>query len=146
MRSVVIGQPIQAKMPENHFKTQNIMTNQVTGLTRIYKAAGYSLKGLTSAWKHEAAFRQEAVVVIPAILLAFYLDVSSIERILMIGSLILVLVVELLNSAIEAAIDRIGPEFHTLSGRAKDMGSAAVLIAILFALFTWLTILVPHWR
>jgi len=121
------------------------MSNQVTGLTRIYKAAGYSLKGLTAAWKNEAAFRQEAIVVVPAILLSFYLDVSSIERILMIGSLILVLVAELLNSAVEAAIDRIGPEFHTLSGRAKDMGSAAVLIAIVFAIFTWATILVPRW-
>ncbi|CAM3684778.1 diacylglycerol kinase [Rouxiella silvae] len=121
------------------------MSNQVTGLTRIYKAAGYSLKGLTAAWKNEAAFRQEAIVVVPAILLSFYLDVSSIERILMIGSLILVLVAELLNSAVEAAIDRIGPEFHTLSGRAKDMGSAAVLITIVFAIFTWATILVPRW-
>jgi len=121
------------------------MSNQVTGLTRIYKAAGYSLKGLTAAWKNEAAFRQEAIVVVPAILLSFYLDVSSIERILMIGSLILVLVAELLNSAVEAAIDRIGPEFHTLSGRAKDMGSAAVLIAIIFAVFTWATILMPRW-
>lgn len=120
------------------------MSNQVTGLTRIYKAAGYSLKGLAAAWKNEAAFRQEAIVVVPAILLSFYLDVSSIERILMIGSLVLVLVAELLNSAVEAAIDRIGPEFHTLSGRAKDMGSAAVLIAIIFAVFTWATILVPH--
>jgi len=121
------------------------MSNQVTGLTRIYKAAGYSLKGLTAAWKNEAAFRQEAIVVVPAILLSFYLDVSSIERILMIVSLILVLVAELLNSAVEAAIDRIGPEFHTLSGRAKDMGSAAVLIAIIFAVFTWATILMPRW-
>ena len=121
------------------------MANQVTGLTRIYKAAGYSIKGITAAWKHEAAFRQEAIVVVPAILLAFYLDVSSIERILMVGALILVLVVELLNSAIESAIDRIGPEMHPLSGRAKDMGSAAVSITIGFALFTWGVILVPHW-
>jgi diacylglycerol kinase (ATP) len=122
------------------------MTNQVTGFTRIYKAAGYSLKGLSAAWKNEAAFRQEAIVVIPAILLAFYLDVSSIERILMVGVMILVLVVELLNSAVEAAIDRIGPEIHPLSGRAKDMGSAAVLITILFAILTWTIILVPHWH
>jgi diacylglycerol kinase (ATP) len=121
------------------------MANQVTGFTRIYKAAGYSIKGITAAWKYEAAFRQEAIVVVPAILLAFYLDVSSIERILMVGALILVLVVELLNSAVEAAIDRIGSEIHPLSGRAKDMGSAAVSITIGFALFTWAVILVPHW-
>jgi len=78
------------------------MANQATGLTRIIKAAGYSLKGLTAAWKYEAAFREEAIVVLAAILLAFWLDVSTTERILLIGVAILVLVVELLNSAIEA--------------------------------------------
>jgi diacylglycerol kinase (ATP) len=121
------------------------MPNQVTGFTRIYKAAGYSLKGLKAAWKNEAAFREESLVIVPAILLSFYLDVSQIERILMDGSLILVILVELLNSAVEAAIDRIGPEHHELSGRAKDMGSAAVFIAIGFALFTWAVILLPRW-
>jgi len=121
------------------------MANQVTGLTRIIKAAGYSLKGLTAAWKHEAAFREEAIVVLAAILLAFWLDVSTTERILLIGVVVLVLVVELLNSAIEAAIDRIGPEIHPLSGRAKDMGSAAVFITLIFAVFTWLAILLPRW-
>lgn len=121
------------------------MPNQVTGFTRIYKAAGYSLKGLTAAWKNEAAFREESLVIVPAILLSFYLDVSNIERILMDGSLILVILVELLNSAVEAAIDRIGTEHHELSGRAKDMGSAAVFIAIGFALFTWALILIPRW-
>ncbi|EIC82818.1 diacylglycerol kinase [Serratia sp. M24T3] len=121
------------------------MPNQVTGFTRIYKAAGYSLKGLKAAWKNEAAFREEALVVVPAILLSFYLDVSSVERILMVGSLVLVILVELLNSAVEAAIDRIGPDIHELSGRAKDMGSAAVFIAIGFAIFTWAVILLPRW-
>ncbi|WP_369789152.1 diacylglycerol kinase [Rouxiella sp. WC2420] len=121
------------------------MPNQVTGFTRIYKAAGYSLKGLKAAWKNEAAFREEALVVVPAILLSFYLDVSSVERILMVGTLVLVILVELLNSAVEAAIDRIGPDIHELSGRAKDMGSAAVFIAIGFAIFTWAVILLPRW-
>lgn len=121
------------------------MPNQVTGFTRIYKAAGYSFKGLKAAWKNEAAFREESLVIVPAILLSFYLDVSNVERILMDGSLILVILVELLNSAVEAAIDRIGPEHHELSGRAKDMGSAAVFIAIGFALFTWGVILLPRW-
>lgn len=132
-------------MPKNKLKTQIIMPNQATGFTRIYKAAGYSLKGLKAAWKNEAAFREEALVIIPAILLSFYLDVTNVERILMVGSLVVVILVELLNSAVEAAIDRIGPDYHELSGRAKDMGSAAVFIAIGFALFTWGVILLPHW-
>lgn len=121
------------------------MTNQVTGFTRIIKAAGYSIKGLTAAWKHEAAFRQEAAVILPIILLTFWLDVSSIERILLISVLVLVLVVELLNSAVEAAIDRIGLEQHPLSGRAKDFGSAAVFITIGLAFFTWISIFLPRW-
>ncbi len=132
-------------MPKNKLKTQIIMPNQATGFTRIYKAAGYSLKGLKAAWKNEAAFREEALVIIPAILLSFYLDVSNVERILMVGSLVVVILVELLNSAVEAAIDRISPDYHELSGRAKDMGSAAVFIAIGFALFTWGVILLPRW-
>ncbi|ANI30347.1 diacylglycerol kinase [Yersinia entomophaga] len=117
------------------------MANQSTGLTRIYKAAGYSVKGLTAAWKNEAAFRQEAVVAVIAIILAFWLDVGVIERILLIGSVVLVVVVEIINSAIEAVVDRIGSELHDLSGRAKDMGSAAVLITILLAVFIWATVL-----
>ncbi|CNE53588.1 diacylglycerol kinase [Yersinia nurmii] len=117
------------------------MANQSTGLTRIYKAAGYSVKGLTAAWKNEAAFRQEAVVAVIAIILAFWLDVGAIERILLIGSVVLVVVVEIINSAIEAVVDRIGSELHELSGRAKDMGSAAVLITILLAVFIWATVL-----
>ncbi|AVF36794.1 diacylglycerol kinase [Rahnella sikkimica] len=121
------------------------MANQVTGFTRIYKAAGYSWKGLKAAWQNEAAFRQEASVAIPLILLSFWLDVSSIERILLIGSVVLVCVTELLNSAIESAIDRIGPEFHVLSGRAKDIGSAAVLLTIILAIFVWVSTFWPRW-
>lgn len=121
------------------------MANQVTGFTRIYKAAEYSWKGLKAAWQNEAAFRQEASAAIPLILLSFWLDVSSIERILLIGSVVLVCVVELLNSAVECAIDRIGPEFHVLSGRAKDIGSAAVLLTIILAIFVWVSIFWPRW-
>ncbi|CNF53727.1 diacylglycerol kinase [Yersinia kristensenii] len=117
------------------------MANQSTGLTRIYKAAGYSVKGLAAAWKNEAAFRQEAVAAILAIILAFWLDVDAITRILLIGSVVLVIIIEIINSAIEAVVDRIGSEFHALSGRAKDMGSAAVSLAILLALFIWITVL-----
>lgn len=121
------------------------MANQVTGFTRIYNAAGYSWKGLKAAWQNEAAFRQEASAAIPLIFLSFWFDVSSIERILLIGSVVLVCVVELLNSAVECAIDRIGPEFHVLSGRAKDIGSAAVLLTIILAIFVWVSIFWPRW-
>ncbi|PLR31120.1 diacylglycerol kinase [Chimaeribacter californicus] len=120
------------------------MANQTTGLIRIYKAAGYSVKGVIAAWKNEAAFRQEAIVVIPAMLLAFWLDVSTVERILMVCSLGLILIVEIINSAIEAIVDRIGPELHPLSGRAKDLGSAAVALAIILTLFVWAMVLLPR--
>ncbi|MEQ1964578.1 diacylglycerol kinase [Xenorhabdus khoisanae] len=120
------------------------MANQSTGLIRIIKAAGYSAKGIKAAWQNEAAFRQEAVTAIFAIITAFSLDISLIERLLLIGSVMLVIIVEILNSAIEAVVDRIGSEYHELSGRAKDMGSAAVLLTIILALFTWGTILWSH--
>ncbi|BEN70663.1 MULTISPECIES: diacylglycerol kinase [Serratia] len=120
------------------------MANQATGLTRIIKAAGYSYKGLSAAWQHEAAFRQELVVTLLAIILAVWLDVGAIARILLIGSVVLVMIVEILNSAIEAVVDRIGSEHHELSGRAKDMGSAAVSLAIVLALFVWGTVLWQH--
>ena len=120
------------------------MATQATGLTRIIKAAGYSYKGLSAAWQHEAAFRQELVVTLLAILLAVWLDVGAIARILLIGSVALVMIVEILNSAIEAVVDRIGSEHHELSGRAKDMGSAAVSLAIVLALFVWGTVLWQH--
>ncbi|HAV5984332.1 diacylglycerol kinase [Serratia marcescens] len=120
------------------------MANQATGLTRIIKAAGYSYKGLSAAWQHEAAFRQELVVTLVAIILAVWLDVGAIARILLIGSVALVMIVEILNSAIEAVVDRIGSEHHELSGRAKDMGSAAVSLAIVLALFVWGTVLWQH--
>lgn len=108
-----------------------------TGLRRIILATVYSWQGLCAAYREEAAFRQEfwaAVVMIP---LVFWLDVSAVERILLIGSVLLVLVVELLNSAIEALVDRVGTDHHELSGRAKDMGSAAVALALLITLLTW---------
>lgn len=120
------------------------MANQATGLTRIIKAAGYSYKGLSAAWQHEAAFRQELVVTLLAIILAVWLDVGAIARILLVGSVALVMIVEILNSAIEAVVDRIGSEHHELSGRAKDMGSAAVSLAIVLALFVWGTVLWQH--
>lgn len=112
-----------------------------TGIKRIFLAGGYSLQGIKSALKHEAAFRQEALLALILIPLAIYLDVSQIERILLITPVVLVMIVEILNSAIEAVVDRIGTEHHELSGRAKDMGSAAVFICLALTGYIWLEIL-----
>lgn len=108
-----------------------------TGLARILAAGGYSMQGLKAAYQHEAAFRQECTLFIVLLPVALWWDVSLIAKILLLGSVLLVLIVELLNSAIEAVVDRIGPEHHPLSGRAKDIGSAAVLLTLLLALLTW---------
>ncbi len=121
------------------------MANQTKGLRRVINATGYSIKGLKAAWINEAAFRQESVAAIVAIAIAFYLDISGIERIFLISSVVLVAIVELLNSAIEAVVDRIGTEHHELSGRAKDIGSAAVFVSIGLALFVWATVLWQHY-
>lgn len=107
-----------------------------TGLYRVWHATGYSLQGLRTAWG-ETAFRQEAcaaVVLVPA---AFWLGRSWVETALLAGTVVLLMVVELLNTGIEAAIDRIGPEWHELSKRAKDMGSAAVLLSLLLCTGVW---------
>lgn len=117
------------------------MANQTKGFTRVIKAAGYSLKGLKAAWVNEAAFRQEAVAAILAVIIALCLDVSYIDRLLLISSVVMVAIVELINSAIEAVVDRVGSEYHELSGRAKDIGSAAVFITIGLALVIWATVL-----
>ncbi len=111
------------------------------GLRRIINAFGYSLNGFHTAWRNEAAFRQEITLSICLLPVALVLDVTTLERIALIGSLALVIIIELLNSAIEAAIDRIGPETHRLSGAAKDLGSAAVLVALGLTGFVWASIL-----
>jgi len=111
------------------------------GLKRLIKATGYSYKGICAAFKHEAAFREEVLLAIIAIPLAIWLDVSQLERMLMISSVLLIVLVELLNSALEAVVDRIGQEHHELAGRAKDMGSAAVFFAMLIAGYIWLEVL-----
>lgn len=108
-----------------------------TGLARIIAAGGYSLQGLKSAYRHEAAFRQECWLVAVLLPVALLWNPGVVKTILLIGSLILVPIVELLNSAIEAVVDRIGPEHHELSGRAKDIGSAAVLLTLLLMSLTW---------
>lgn len=108
-----------------------------TGLTRIRNALFYSLDGLKAAYRHEDAFRQEVWLALLLIPLACWLPVGGLARALMVASVLLVLMIELLNSAIEAAIDRIGLESHNLSKRAKDIGSAAVLVALLNVAFVW---------
>ncbi|MDM0045592.1 diacylglycerol kinase [Variovorax dokdonensis] len=110
------------------------------GLERIWHAGLISLQGLQSAWG-EAAFRQEAILALVAIPLAFWLGQGWVEVALLAGSVVLVLIVELLNTAVESAIDRIGPEWHDLSKRAKDTGSAAVLLACIVAGGIWLAAL-----
>lgn len=112
-----------------------------TGIKRIILAAGYSIAGLKAAFRHEAAFRQELLLTIILIPLACWLKVESPQRVMMIAVLFLVLIVELLNSAIEAVVDRIGPEHHELSGRAKDLGSAAVLLSLLLTVYIWIAAL-----
>ncbi|MDH4048345.1 MAG: diacylglycerol kinase [Gammaproteobacteria bacterium] len=108
-----------------------------TGIGRIIRAAGYSSQGLAAAWRHEAAFRQEVVLTIVLLPAALWLGQSAIERVLLIGVCVLMLIVELLNSAVEAAIDRHGSEQHHLSGQAKDMGSAAVLFSLFLVALVW---------
>lgn len=110
------------------------------GLRRIANATGYSLAGLRSAWQHDAAFRQETIAAIVLSPVALWLGQSAIEKMLLIASLLLTLTVELLNSAIETAVDRHGSERHELSGRAKDMGSAAVMLSLVIVAVVWGTI------
>lgn len=108
---------------------------------RLYKATGYSLAGLRSTFKYEQAFRLEVYLSVVLIPLAIWLAHTPIELTLMIGSWVLVMIVELLNSAVEATVDRIGMEQHELSGRAKDIGSAAVMLSVLLTVFIWLAII-----
>jgi len=107
------------------------------GLRRIIKAASYSYQGLKAAWQHEAAFRQESLLAIVMTPAAFFIANNGLELALLLGCLLLTLIVELLNSAIESVVDRIGDKYHELAGRAKDMGSAAVLLCLLLTLLVW---------
>lgn len=108
-----------------------------TGARRLIHATRFSVRGFGHAWRHESAFRQEVTVTVLLTPLAIWLGGDNVERLLLIGSWLLVIVVELLNSAIEAAIDRVGHEHHELSGRAKDLGSAAVMTSLLLAAAVW---------
>lgn len=111
---------------------------------RIFKAAKWSWQGLRAAWLHESSFRLEVYLLVVLSPLAWWLGGTAIERALMIGSCLLVLSAELLNSAVEAVIERYGPEFHELAGRAKDMGSAAVFVLMMNVVLVWVLILGPR--
>ncbi|MDX1351833.1 MAG: diacylglycerol kinase [Thiomicrorhabdus sp.] len=113
------------------------MKSPHSGLKRIFYAAGYSWKGFKSTWKHEAAFKQEVILFTLMIPLAFWIGDTASERVILIAVLLIVLVVELLNSAVESVVDRIGEDYHKLSGRAKDQGSAAVFLSFFIAILVW---------
>lgn len=119
------------------------MKSGVTGIRRLVNASRYSWQGLTAAWQSEAAIRQEIIALAILLPIALILPVSPVEKALLIFSALLVLVVELINSALEAVVDRIGSELHELSGKAKDVGSAAVLVALVMAGLVWVIILLP---
>jgi diacylglycerol kinase (ATP) len=117
-------------MEESPFKGQ-------TGARRLWNAIGYSLHGFTSAFRHEEAFRQEALLAAVLIPIALLLDVGGVGKAMMVASVLLVLIVELLNSAIEAAVDRISLDRHRLAKRAKDIGSAAVFLSLVNVAVVW---------
>jgi diacylglycerol kinase (ATP) len=125
---------MNSNMNESPFKGK-------TGLRRVWNAFNYSLSGLRAAYACEDAFRQEALLAVLLIPLAFYLPVEGIGRALMISSVLLVLIVELLNSAVEATVDRISLENHRLAKRAKDIGSAAVLFSLINVVAVWACVL-----
>jgi len=112
-----------------------------TGLRRILNATRYSLEGLAAAARHEDAFRQELMLVVVFAPLGLWLGKTGVERALLVGCLLLVLIVELLNSAVEATVDRLSLDQHPLAKRAKDLGSAAVMLSLLLAGVTWLLVL-----
>jgi diacylglycerol kinase (ATP) len=120
-------------------------SHKSTGFKRLVKALYYSFDGLGATLKYETAFRQEAVLAAVLIPLSFLMRVSLVEQLILVGSIILVLIVELLNSAIEAVVDDISPENRPLAKRAKDVGSAAVLLSLLNCCICWISVLVVHW-
>ena len=135
--------PISTSAPaqpgaDNHLPSDGPVNPQKyrKGLSRVWYATGYSMAGLRAGWS-ETAFRQEAISSLVLVPLAFWLGRNWVEIVLLAGTVILIMIVELLNTGIETAIDRIGPEWHDLSKRAKDMGSAAVLLSLLLCAGTW---------
>ncbi|MFM7226978.1 MAG: diacylglycerol kinase [Betaproteobacteria bacterium] len=124
------------EQPISEFKSKS-------GIKRVFSAFFYSIDGFRAAWRYEHAFRQELMIAIPGVILALLLPVSRLEKLALIASLVLVLIVELLNSAIEAVVDRVSLDRHSLSKNAKDLGSAAVMLSFALALATWSVVLYP---
>lgn len=117
------------------------------GPARVLRACGYSISGLRGAWQREAAFRQEVIAAVVLIPLSLFARVSTLEHALLVAAVLLVVMVELINSGIEAIVDRVSMERHPLAGHAKDAGSAAVLVACIIAVILWAAILLPvYWR
>ena len=128
-----------------HYRTMSTpVPTKRTGLSRVLHALTYSIDGLKTGWA-EPAFRQEAILAIPLMPLAFVIGASWMETAVLIAVVVFVMVTELLNTAVEAAIDRIGPEWHAISKRAKDLGSAAVLLSLLLCGGVWLAALWAWW-
>jgi len=119
--------------------------HNVRGLRRILNAFGFSMAGFRACFRHEEAFRQEVYVLLVLVPLGIWLGDGPLERALLIGSLLIVPIVELLNSAVEANVDRVGLERHELSRRAKDIASAAVFLSIVLAVLVWALVLTPRW-
>lgn len=115
------------------------------GLVRIWRALGYSRAGFTAAFRHEAAFRQELALGLPMVLLAWWLAPTLLQALALVAVVMLVWIVELLNSAIEALADSVSGDLHPLLGRAKDLGSAAVMLSLLMAGLTWAVVLSARW-
>lgn len=128
---------------EQDMKAPVIEHAKPSGIRRLMRASAHSFKGLRSAFESEAAFRQELALAIVLIPLGLWLGETRVEKVLLVGSVLLVLVVELLNTAVESVVDRIGIEHHVLSGRAKDVGSAAVLVALVLLVTVWALLLFP---
>jgi diacylglycerol kinase (ATP) len=128
--------PVAPPVPDSAFKSRG-------GLQRIVRAAGYSIAGLRAAWRHEAAFRQELVLGVPLAALAPWIAPSRWAALAMVASIVLVWIVELLNSALEALADQVSTEHRPLLGRAKDLGSAAVMLCLLLVGATWSVALWP---
>ncbi len=117
-------------------------TRGTKGLERLFKAFGFSMQGLSAAFRNEAAFRQEIYLSIVLVPLGIYLGETGTERALLVSVIFLVLITELINSGVEAVVDRFGGEHHELSGRAKDIASAAVLISLINVLIVWGCVLI----
>lgn len=122
--------------PTSEFKSKS-------GIKRIFAAFRYSIAGFRAAWRNEHAFRQELLLAVPGAVIAVMMPIAALEKLMLVAVLVLVLIVELLNSAIEAVVDRISLESHPLSKNAKDLGSAAVFLALALAAITWLVVLLP---